>query len=85
VLVVFIIGFIAGFVPSLILSGLKSLEIVKGVPSRLKNSFSQKAMVVFQYTVSIVLIVVVAFIMKQNNYMKNYDLGFDKDHTFYIK
>jgi len=85
VLVVFIIGFIAGFVPSLILSGLKSLEIVKGVPSRLKNSFSQKAMVVFQYTVSIVLIVVVAFIMKQNNYMKNYDLGFDKDHTFYIR
>ena len=85
VLVVFIIGFIAGLIPSLILSGFKSIEIVKGVPSRLKNSFSQKAMVVFQYTVSIALIVVVAFIIKQNNYMKNYDLGFDKDHTFYIK
>ncbi len=84
-LVVFITGFIAGFVPSLILSGLKSVEIVKGVPSRLKNSFLQKAMVVFQYTVSIALIVVVAFIMKQNNYMKNYDLGFDKDHTFFIR
>ena len=85
VLVVFIIGLIAGLIPSLILSGFKSIEIVKGVPSRLKNSFSQKAMVVFQYTVSIALIVVVAFIIKQNNYMKNYDLGFDKDHTFYIR
>ncbi len=84
-LVVFVTGLIAGLVPSLILSGLKSLEIVKGVPSRLKDSFLQKAMVVFQYTVSIALIVVVAFIMKQNNYMKNYDLGFDKDHTFYIR
>lgn len=84
-LVVFITGLIAGFVPSLILSGFKSVEIVKGVPSRLKNSFIQKAMVVFQYTVSIALIVVVAFIMKQNNFMKNYDLGFDKDHTFYIR
>ncbi len=84
-LVVFITGLIAGFVPSLILSGFKSIEIVKGIPSRLKNSFSQKVMVVFQYTVSIALIVVVAFIMKQNNFMKNYDLGFDKDNTFYIR
>ncbi len=84
-LVVFITGLVAGLVPALILSGFKSIEIVKGVPSRLKNSFSQKAMVVFQYTVSIALIVVVAFIIKQNNYMKNYDLGFDKDHTFYIR
>lgn len=84
-LVVFVTGLVAGLVPSLILSGFKSIEIVKGVPARLKNSFSQKAMVVFQYTVSIVLIVVVAFIMKQNNYMKNYDLGFDKDHTFYVR
>ena len=84
-LVVFVTGLIAGFVPSLILSGFKSVEIMKGVPSRLKNSFLQKAMVVFQYTVSIALIVVVAFIIRQNNYMKNYDLGFDKDHTFYIR
>ncbi len=84
-LVVFVTGLVAGLVPALLLSGFKSVEIIKGVPSRLKNSFSQKAMVVFQYTVSIVLIVVVAFIMKQNNYMKNYDLGFDKDHTFYIR
>ena len=85
VLVVFIIGFIAGLVPSLILSGFKSVDIVKGIPSRLKSSFSQKAMVVFQYTVSIALIVVVAFIIKQTGYMKNYNLGFDKDHTFYIE
>jgi len=84
VLVVFIVGFIAGLVPSLILSGFKSVEIVKGVPSRFKSSFSQKTMVVFQYTISIALIVVVAFIIKQTGYMKNYDLGFDKDHTFYI-
>ena len=84
-LVVFSIGLIAGLVPSLILSGFKSIDIVKGMPSQLKNNFSQKAMVVFQYTVSIALIAVVAFIIKQNNYMKNYDLGFDKDHTFYIQ
>jgi putative ABC transport system permease protein len=85
VVIVFTIGFIAGLVPSLILSGYKPIEIVKGVPSRLKNSFGQKAMVVFQYTVSITLIVVVALIIKQNNYMKNYELGFDKDNTFYIR
>ncbi|WP_319479943.1 FtsX-like permease family protein [uncultured Draconibacterium sp.] len=84
-LVVFVTGLVAGLVPSLILSGFNSVETLKGIPSRLKNSFGQKAMVVFQYTVSIVLIVVVAFIMKQNNYMKNYDLGFDKDNTFYIR
>jgi putative ABC transport system permease protein len=74
-LAVFAIGLIAGLIPALILSGYKSVEIIKGMPSHLKNSFSQKAMVVFQYTVSIALIAVVAIIMKQNNYMKNYDLG----------
>ena len=83
-LLVILIGLIAGFVPSLVLSGFKSAEIVKGVPSRLKNNFSQKAMVVFQYAVSIALIVVVAFIIRQTSYLKNFNLGFDKDHTFYI-
>ncbi|MFC0875275.1 ABC transporter permease [Saccharicrinis sp. FJH2] len=85
IIVVFAIGFIAGLIPSLILSGYKSVEIVKGVPSRLKSNFSQKAMVVFQYAISIVLIIVVILIIKQNNFMKNYNLGFDKDHTFYVK
>ncbi len=85
ILLVFVIGFLAGLVPSLILSRLKPIEIVKGIPTQLKNSFSQKAMVVFQYTVSIILIVVVSLIIKQNNYLKNYDLGFNKDQTFYIE
>lgn len=85
IVIVFAIGFIAGLVPALILSGYKPVEIVKGVPPRLKSNFSQKAMVVFQYTVSIALIILVILIIKQTNYMKNYDLGFDKDHTFYIK
>ncbi|MBN1927117.1 MAG: ABC transporter permease [Prolixibacteraceae bacterium] len=84
IIIVFAIGFVAGLIPSLILSSYKSIEIVKGVPARLKNNFSQKAMVVFQYTVSITLIVVVILIIKQNNYMKNYNLGFDKDNTFYM-
>ncbi len=84
-LVVFIIGLVAGLLPSVMLSSFKSIDIIKGAPSRLKNSFVQRVMVVFQYTVSIALIVVVCFIIKQSNFMKNYDLGFDKDNTFYIR
>ncbi|WP_321347687.1 FtsX-like permease family protein [uncultured Draconibacterium sp.] len=85
IIVVFVLGLIAGIFPALILSGFKSIDIVKGLPSRLKNNFSQRVMVVFQYAVSIALIAVVCFIVKQNNFMKNYNLGFDKDNTFYIR
>ncbi len=85
IIVVFIIGIVAGIFPSLILSRFKAIDIVKGTPSRLKNNFGQRVMVVFQYTVSIVLIAVVGFILKQNDFMRNYDLGFDKDNTFYIR
>ncbi|HYQ57105.1 MAG TPA: FtsX-like permease family protein [Draconibacterium sp.] len=85
IIIVFVIGLIAGVIPSLILSGIKSVDIVKGVPSRLRNNLSQRVMVVFQYSVSIALIAVVCFILKQNSFMKNYDLGFDKDNTFSIR
>lgn len=44
-----------------------------------------KAMSTFQLTVSIVLIAVVIIIFKQLQFVKNYDLGFDKEHLIKIE
>jgi putative ABC transport system permease protein len=49
------------------------------------GSFFRKALVVFQFGISVLLIISVVIIMSQMNYMRNTDLGFNKEQTMIVR
>jgi putative ABC transport system permease protein len=78
-------AFIAGLYPSLFLSSFKTVNILKGESVTGRGSgILRKVLVVFQFTLSIFLIIGTIVIYKQLIYIRNIDLGFDKEHVFYI-
>jgi putative ABC transport system permease protein len=76
---------ISGFYPSLFLSRFNPINVLKGriIPGG-KNIFLRSALVVFQFTVSIFLIIFTFVIRDQQRFMRNKDLGFNKDNVLVI-
>ncbi|RYG02439.1 MAG: ABC transporter permease [Chitinophagaceae bacterium] len=75
-------GIISGSYPAFYLSGFNSVAVLKGRP---KNSigelFARKGLVVFQFAVSLVLIIAVMVVYQQMKFVQSKDLGYDRSST----
>ena len=79
------IGIIAGFYPSLVLSSFKPVAVLKGrFATGTRGILLRKGLVIFQFTISIILIIGTVIVYTQLNYMRSQDLGFNKDQTMVI-
>ncbi|MBO3699790.1 ABC transporter permease [Roseivirga sp. E12] len=75
------VGILAGIYPSFVLSGFKALSVLKGsFKSSGWSNGMRKGLVVFQFTISTVLIISTLIIRSQMDYIKGKNLGYEKEH-----
>jgi len=79
--ITFITGLIAGSYPALYLSGFKPALVLKGkLNTSAGESWIRKGLVVFQFTISVILIVSVLVVYQQMKLIQTTNLGYNKDN-----
>ncbi|MEN6312544.1 MAG: FtsX-like permease family protein, partial [Acidobacteriota bacterium] len=82
---VLLTGFLAGSYPALFLSNFWPARVLRG--NRAAGSRGQgfrKALVVFQFSVTGLLLICTLFLRGQLNYMKRFDAGYDKEQVLTV-
>jgi len=73
-------GLVAGIFPALYLASANPLSVLKGrIITSHSFSLFRQGLIVFQFTIPIVLIICMMIIKTQDKFMRNFNLGADKD------
>lgn len=80
------IGLAAGIYPALVLSLFNPIKAMKGnILGAAKGQFFRKALVVTQFSMTVILIIGLIFVHKQINFMQAQELGFDDEQVLSIE
>ncbi len=83
--IVLLVGVVSGGYPAFVLSAFRPIKVLRGnLRSGARNGVFRSILVVFQFSISIILIIGAFVILGQIRYIKNKELGFDKEHLVVI-
>jgi putative ABC transport system permease protein len=86
VALILVVGVSAGFYPAFVLASFNPVEVLKGTlnPGSMSRTL-RGVLVVFQFTVSIIIIIGSIIVYDQLNFMTKKDIGFNKENLIVIR
>jgi len=85
-LLAIIIGILSGSYPAFVLSSFRPVVVLKGAMTKKTKGISLRNMlVIFQFAISIILIIGTVIVFNQLRMIQNKNLGFDKENIIVIK
>jgi putative ABC transport system permease protein len=83
--IIFVVGFLAGIYPAFFLTSFRPISVLRGkLQAEVKHPFVRNGLVLFQFSISIVLLVGTFIVYSQMQFVRNKQLGFDKEQIVVI-
>ena len=81
-----VLGIVSGLYPALALTSFKTVEVIKGKISKSRGGIiARKALMVFQFVISLIMIVGSIVIYRQINHVRHTNIGFNKENVIRLK